>query len=485
MRPGTSIVSQESPPPQSSPTDTGTWFVVGTTDRGPVDSSRKVYSIAEFEKRFGLRQTYSILWDAVDAFFREGGNAAVIGRVVGPAPVLATRTLVDRAGAPLSTLRIEAKNPGAWGNGLTVEVINGGAANTFVLIIREAGVEVERSPDQANPAAAATWSALSDYVNVVNLASATVAPNNNPLVLAASALTLGNDDRVNAADAQWATALGLFYRDLGPGQVSMPGRTTGTAHTELLSHAQARNRVALLDPTDTTDSNVLITAANNARINSLFERHGALFAPWLRAPGILGGTERDVPPSALAAGLIARSDVSNSPNVPAAGENGRARYILNVKASWSDPLKESLNANGVNVIRSMNSSIRLYGFRTLVDSTVPNWRMLSNARLFMKIIAEGEAIAEQFVFAQIDGRRRKISEYGSQLIGMLLDLYGSGSLYGDTPEEAFSVDVGPNVNTLASIAAQELKAVLAVKASPYAELVVLEIVKVNTLEAVS
>jgi len=483
MSPGTAVTIGESSPPRSAPTNTGIWFVTGLTDRGPADAAGTVRNIAEFEKKYGIRQSYSVLYDALDVFFREGGSEAKIARVVGPAPVKALRTLVDRAGAPLNTLRVDAESAGAWGNNLTVEVINGVTANTFILIIRESGVEVERSPELASPAAAVDWSVVSVNVNVVNLASATVAPNNNPAVVAASAFTTGNDDRVNAVDAQWLAALNLFGRSLGPGQVSMPGRTTTTAHTDLLAHAQSRNRVALLDATDTVSDATLSAAAVAIRAATIHERHGGFFAPWTKAPGILGGSARDIPPSALSAGLMSRSDAANSPNVPAAGDNGQARYVTTAKAAFTDTQREALNMAGVNISREMYGGLRLYGFRTLVDPVlVPSWRSLASARLFMKIISEGEAIAEGFVFDEIDGRGRKIAEYESMLTGMLLGFYNVGSLYGETPEEAFRVETGSMVNTPVTIADGQLKAVISVKASPFAEMVVLEIIKVNNTE---
>ena len=61
--------------------------------------------------------------------------------------------------------------------------------------------------------------------------------------------------------------------------------------------------------------------------------------------------------------------------------------------------------------------------------------------------------------------------------------YVAGALYGPEPSDAYSVDVGPAVNTEETIANGELHAVLRVRMSPFAELVVIEIVKYPTTEA--
>jgi len=91
--------------------------------------------MAEFEDKFGVRVTYSYLWDAMDCFYKEGGNQAYIARVVGPAPVVATVTLKDGTNNP--TLQVNANSPGAWGNNLRVAVLQGSVGGTFVIQVSD------------------------------------------------------------------------------------------------------------------------------------------------------------------------------------------------------------------------------------------------------------------------------------------------------------------------------------------------------------
>lgn len=294
--------------------------------------------------------------------------------------------------------------------------------------------------------------------------------------------TSGDDNYETAVQADWDRALALFTKDLGPGQVLAPGRTTDAAYEALADHAEANNRVALLDGADTATVATLTTAA--AAIDD--SRRAALFAPWYTAPGVAGGSARTIPPSAVIAGLIARSDAATgNPNLAAAGPNGQGRYVTDVTRTWSDADRETLNEAGVNVGRNIRGAIQNYGFRTLANtSTDEAWVQLSKTRAHMAIIARGEAIAERYVFAQIDGKGLKASEYQGELTGMLLEFYNLGALYGEAPEEAFLVDVGPGVNTPERIADGELRAVLAVRTSPFAELVTLEVVAVPTTEQI-
>lgn len=484
--PGTEVILRDSTSPRSVPVDTGVFFACGLSDRG-LTQAIAVSSLTEFVTKFGARQSYSVLYDVMDAFFREGGRKAYISRVVGPAATTGLLTLNDRAGTPLPTLRADAFGPGAWSSGITIQIANGVATNTFIVTIRESGNVVEVSPDLATPDAAVAWSQTSNYIRLVNLNSATAAPNNNPAVLAATALSAGNDDRASIVDAQWTAALGKFDKGLGPGQVAMPGRTTSVAHTDLVLHASANSRVALLDTSDTAVVATLQGFATTLRGGSLFEKWGAFFSPWIKIPGLTIGTTRIVPPSGTVAGLIARNDALGNPNQPAAGANGVSKFAIGLsQVAWDETNRGSLNSSGINVFRELQGGVRLYGFRSAVDQVVePKWLQFNGVRTVMSYLSEADEIAESHVFKQLDGEGIEISKYGGELTGLAAQYYDKGALFGSTPEEAFSVEVGPSVNTTATIANGELHAVVGLKTSPFAERVYVELVKVGVTEAVA
>jgi len=91
-RPGINITLKESPPSRGAPVDTGTWFIAGLTERGPHNATVLLSSMTDYERVYGQRVSYGQLYDALEVFFKEGGKRAYVGRVVGPAFVLATRT---------------------------------------------------------------------------------------------------------------------------------------------------------------------------------------------------------------------------------------------------------------------------------------------------------------------------------------------------------------------------------------------------------
>lgn len=357
-RPGTVITSRAEPPPRSAPSDVGMAFFVGPTSSGAGSPPTVVRSLTEYAAAFGVRTGFIAMYDAVDAFFREGGSAVTISK---------------------------------------------------------------------------------------------------------------------AADLQ--DGLDALTKSYGPGQVVAPATQDPDDHEALLAHAAATNRIALLDalPADDTAAELVTTAT--ALKADVASRYGALFAPSVIIPGLTGGSTRTVSAAAVAAGIISRNDGRFGANIASAGVNGESRYAIDVTTLYTDAEYTSLNDAGVIAVRSMFGGVRIYGARTLAGLD-GGWGLLTNARLNMQIVAGAEAIAERYVFAQIDGRRVKISQFGADLSALLVPFYEAGSLFGDSTRDAFFVDVGPAVNTLETIANGELRAILAVRMSPFAELVEIEIVKV-------
>lgn len=477
-RPGTQVILRETPPPISVPTDTTVLFACGLSERGPTAPTR-ITSMAQFERIYGTRQSYSILYDALDIYFREGGGSAYISRVVGPAASKGAGTLLD-SGAQVS-LNVTARDPGAFSSGIRVGVVAGTDAGTFQILVTDTASNVlEQSGDLETQSEAVGWSQASNYIRLAIGASA-----NDPQVVAPVALSAGADDRNNITDTQWETALNLFGADLGPGQVAFPGRTTDPAHTALLSHAALHNRVALLDLPDTRTPATLKTSVSNARTG--YQRYGAAFSPWTVTSGVVRGTTRTIPPSVVVAGVIARNETPFGPDTPSAGARGILRTAIDLtQDGYSDDDREDLNEHGVNVILSRFGAIAIYGYRSLVaEAADPDWIGFANARLRMAITGEAQAIAENYVFQVIDGQGRTLSAFEGALTGMLLNFYNEGALYGPTPEEAFLVDVGPQVNTPETIANNELRALLNVRMAPMAELVTIEIVKTPVTQAVA
>lgn len=485
-RPGIVITPTDSAIPRTSNTDSGTWFVAGITEQGSAIQPTLVKSLNQYVDVYGARVAYGALYDALDVFFREGGARAIVQRVVGPTPVNSSAVLYDTAGSTPAdvALDVTAKNPGDYGDSLNVEVTAGDAVGEFKILVSHDDLGLlETSISLVDRDAAVSWATTtSEHISIALGVSA-----QDPRVQGPTSLAGGDDDHTNATDTEWAAALALFTLDLGAGQVSMPGRTTLQAHADTLTHASLFARTALLDALDTGVADDLIDAANDITDLGSISRYGGMFAPFATVPGLTPTTTRSVGYAAVQAGIIARNDGAGlSPNQPAAGELGVSRYSLGVSYAFTDAEREELNTAGVNIARLLYSAIRTYGYRTLADPDADaQWINLANVRLLNDITSKANAIGERYIFRQLDARKVTISQWGGDLRAMLMPYFEAGSLYGDAPDDAFSVDVGDTVNTPVTIANNELRAAISVRMSAMAELVTIEIIKVPTQEAIA
>jgi hypothetical protein len=416
------VISRALPPPRSAPTDTGVCFIVGSTLTTDV-AYATVRSLTEYVTTFGDRGTgpEQTTYDAVDVYFREGGSTCIVGSTT-------------------STV--------------TFSSLEGGLDADELAKLPRSDLDTLAAEHGLDPTAYATKTDLID-------------------ALAGGPSTL-------VADPGIAKALAALTKDLGPGQILIADASLAADpanQSALLAHAAATNRVALLTCADGTAAS--LQAIGDALQTDPNGRFGALFAPSAIVPGVTAGTTRTVPYSAVEAGIIARNDLSYSPNQAAAGVLGQALYATDVNGRYSDTDYENLNEASVNMARIIYGGVRTYGYRALVDPTTsPEWEWFGWARLNMGITAQAEAVGERFVFSQLDGRRRTIAQFGGELSAVLATYYDEGSLYGTTPAEAYDVDVGAQVNTDDTIANGELHAILSVRMSAGAEWVLIEIVKV-------
>lgn len=470
-RPGVEVRSRADRPRRGAPTDTGVLFVAGITQRGVPSVPTRVSSFAQFVDAFGPRQSYSVLADSLETFFAEGGAEAQVVRVVGPAAVKASRNLTNSVAA--NSVKVEAIGPGDYANSFTVEVVLGSGADLRTLIIRDGATELERFVD-VDKAASAVVAALatSRYVRGTNMA----APAPDVAVQAAAALAGGTDDRASITDAHYTAALALFTRNLGPGQVALPGRTTVAAHTSLLAHARDNNRTALLDAADASNEAALTALVGPVRVLPGSE-HGGLFGFWVTIPGASGSTStRTVPGSAFVAGLIARNDGSDGPNGAPAGDRGVARFALDVSGgALTDAARGRLTELGVNLARIGTAGVQLYGFRSVTTDAA--WKFLTWQRLRMWHTARLQEVGEGFLFRDVDGRGALLAEMRGALLGVLAEDYAADRLFGETPEDAFDVDVSDGVNTPTTLEAGDVYAVAWARYSPFAELVRIDLVK--------
>jgi hypothetical protein len=467
------------------------YFCVGEAAKGPTDKPTRITSLDEFTATYGdIIPAAPNGYNGIDAYFHSGGMVAYYQRLVDPTAVAATGDLATLAGA---AAECEASSQGEWGNDLTIDVgptpggtksvpkrserltyVEPRAAGAHMATVKLAGVI------QATSLPFDTVGELADWLNTTDLVTVGAITNPAAEVTDGSALFTGGDDgAVPVVDTDsLPNALACMPKELGPGQLSAPGKSDLDDQAALLAAGSLTNRVVFLDAARGSDKSALTTAAAALR-GALEDRYGALWAPWAVIPGLAAGTVRVVPWSSIQAALCARNDRAGNPNQACAGQWGVADYVQSLDQTFSPDDCEDLLYAGVCTARAVYGQIQAYAFRTLVDPAGPrgDWRELNHARLNMAIVAECDAGGQDYVFSQIDGRGHTIAAFGGMCGGVCMSYYSIDALFGDDPTEAFEVNTSPSVNPPDQLADGIIKAVLGVRMSPHAELVRIEIVK--------
>src|SRR4051812_40310391 len=124
-RPGTNISIVDDAAPSGAILDTSQAFFVGVSERGPLGAV-KVNGLKDYQAKYGDRTGGSLLYDAVYAYFAEGGTSLYVSRAVGNTGVSASATGAGGLGA----LNITAIGPGVWANDVTVRVLAGSVGTT-------------------------------------------------------------------------------------------------------------------------------------------------------------------------------------------------------------------------------------------------------------------------------------------------------------------------------------------------------------------
>ena len=206
----------------------------------------------------------------------------------------------------------------------------------------------------------------------------------------------------------------------------------------------------------------------------------ALYWPWVMTQETVDAPIVTLPPSAYAAAILARRDLSRGPQVSPAAET--LREVVGLTGTFDDKVHGELydpdiDAAGlavpsVNVLRAFPGyGIQLWGARTLSTET---WlRFLSVRRTLTAIELRMRAALELLVFEP--NRPALWLQVTQAAFAVLLPIFESGALRGSRPEEAFYVRCDARVNPPEAIARGELIVEVGVAVAAPAEFIVFRV----------
>jgi phage tail sheath protein FI len=511
-RPGVYVQETLNPiQPTVGPNSDSVAAFVGANDRGPTTPTL-VTSWTQYVNLFGSwNSTFSNdLPIAVYLFFTNGGRQAYILRVVttdnataGNNAAVATKTLKDRAGTPVDTLVLSAKNPGIWGNALSYTITEAPTTGYFNLNIyynapatpTDAYI-VEKFTDLSMVSTNARYALTvintsSTYITATlpGTPSATTAPNNNPAVASTPVALASATDGIAPTATILTAALSLLDPIDSSLVLNLPNRTDATTINAALAYAYARGDVfvvidpvagAVVGPVATSGTQLYVAATYGT---STTGSYGAVYYPQIVISdptvglGAATGTTRSSAPGGAIIGLYAATDAARGVFKAPAGIESRIAGAVSVTPLSSADL-DSLNSAAVpvNAIKYVpGSGIVVMGARTLksgyVDRYIPVRRTLIYLRKSLKDLSDFAVFEpnDPTLWRQID----------ATLSSFLTDFWAQGGLNGATPAQAFYVKVDSTNNSQSSIDNGELTIEVGVSLQRPAEFVIIKIGQFN------
>jgi phage tail sheath protein FI len=462
-------------------------FFVGLAQRGPADEAVLVTSLSEFEETFGTYVTYAYLHPTVQTFFEEGGTQCYIARVVGPNAEPGTLNLNEGGVGGSDCITLTANGAGDWSSGIDIIVTATGSMRNIKVYYENLNVPVYQTGNKSTTAALV--SAINNSPIASKYLTATKLTDDLPEAMVATALGGGDDDRsdstVDTSFTAYVDALELFLDSYGTGAIACP--ETAEIATNLIAHANAYNRVALLHleegATDMANSAATLAAEEHSE-------HAALYYPWVFIPTSVTGVNMLIPPVGFVAGKRALAHNQTGPHQPYAGLVSSARFVQGVEVDVNRTLGDALDEGYVNAIRLIANSIRVYGARSLSTDT-ENFRFITIQDTINSVVFEANASMEDLVFAVVDGRGSLFATIEGRLTAICERMKAIGALYeaydadGRLLDPGYSVKCDTSINTTAQLASGTIKAQLGVRVSSVGDKIEVTIIKSNLTSSIT
>lgn len=269
------------------------------------------------------------------------------------------------------------------------------------------------------------------------------------------------------ADDGLGKKTGLYLFDTIPNiaLIAAPGVTDPAAQDAILTHCEKnRFRFAVLDSPEELEKGIDTMPMPRDSIM------GAYYFPWIQMYDTVADQNVYAPPSGGMCGVCSRVDGTRG--IHKAPANELFKTALGLKYNLTDAEQELLNPRGINCIREFpGRGIRVWGARTI--SSNPEWRYVNVRRLFCMVEQSIQNGTNWVVFEP--NTRDLWKKITRNITSFLLNIWRSGALFGDTPEEAFYVRCDDELNPPESIDAGYVVVELGLAPAKPAEFVVFKV----------
>ena len=231
------------------------------------------------------------------------------------------------------------------------------------------------------------------------------------------------------------TGIQSFIENTVASIIAVPGITIPEVVVSLIAHCEnEQNRFAILD-----------VPQDKVKVNDVLEYRGmvdstyaAMYHPWVQVFDPVTKKPAFVPPSGSVAGVFSRTDVTRGVHKAPANE---AIQCSGLSIGYNNGEQDILNPAGVNLIRAIpGQGIRVWGARTASSNS--NFKYVNVRRLFIYVEQSIKANTNWVVFEP--NNSSLWARVQTTVSSFLENMFRGGMLAGETPAEAFFVDIGPN-----------------------------------------
>lgn len=235
--------------------------------------------------------------------------------------------------------------------------------------------------------------------------------------------------------------------------VAAPGLNDAGIRDKVVAHCKVatQDRMAIFDsPFELVNDDLdTLSLSNPTNVLPPFSDYAAFYFPWIQvfdpAKKTMDPTSDGrifVPPSGHMAGIYARVDTNRG--VHKAPANEPVLGALGLRYQISKAQQDGLNPQGVNCIRDLNGSIRIWGARTIGGDANGEWRYINVRRTFLFL---RESIDEGTQWAVFEPNDEKLwAKITRNITAFLTTVWRSGALFGSTPDQAFYVKCDAETN---------------------------------------
>ena len=475
---------------------------VGRAGMGPVEQPVRVDSFDAFRRLFGGVDAEMPLTYSVQQFFQNGGADAVIVRLVNDAQVAAIR--VATTAAPLI---LEARSPGAWGNGLrarvdratsdpgnpklfnlTIELIGLGSHTAPTVIVSETFADLSIDPS-ATRYVVQVLEQQSSYVAVKDGLVPARPPDNGASIPHYPA-TGGSDGA--PLDAQGiigrkSDKTGIYAlenADIFNLLIIPPLRRYGEAGAdvtkpvwdEALNYCRDRRAMLLVDPPESWRTPVDAAAGMNG-LSKLVEvdANAAIYWPFLQAADPMRGNQvAQFAPSGAVAGVIARTDGQVGVWKAAAGQT--LRSFTGLSYGLTDADNGLLNPLALNCLRTFSGVGHVvWGARTIAgaEALASEWKYLPIRRTASFV---EESLHRGLRWVVFEPNAEPLWAQIRLTVGAFMQgLFQRGAFQGVVPEQAYFVKCDATTNSQSNIDSGILMVVIGFAPLKPAEFVIIQL----------